>query len=242
MNLDVLAIGAHPDDIELTCSGTIAKLVKNGRSVGILDLSRGELGTRGTPTLRARESAEAARILGARVRENLNIPDGNIEVSKRNLAKVITVVRKHRPKFLLIPYSSERHPDHEHAHQIAKEASYYSGLAKIRTTDHGRPQQPFRPDCYFEYMMVHSFTPSFIVDISGVYETRLAAIKAFGSQLHNPESDEPETFLSTAHFMDFLETRAKYYGDLIGVKYGEPFFSIKPIGITDIFDLLISKG
>jgi len=242
VKLDVLAIGGHPDDVELSCSGTIAKLVKQGRAVGILDLTRGELGTRGTPALRAKEAADAARILGVSVRDNLKIPDGNIEINKKNLARVIAVIRKYQPQILLIPYSSERHPDHEHAHQLAKEAWYYSGIAKIRTTDHGKLQRRFRPDYYFEYMMVHSFTPSFIVDISDVYTTRVAAIKAFKSQFFNPESKDPKTFLSTKDFMDFLETRAKYFGDLIGAKHGEPFFSSKPIGITDLLSLQISKG
>jgi len=242
MKLDVLAIGAHPDDIELSCSGTIAKLVKHGRAVGILDLTRGELGTRGNAMLRAREAADAAKILGVRARENLGLKDGNIELNRRNKLKLVTAIRRYRPAILLIPYSSERHPDHEHAHQLAKEAWYYSGVAKIRTTDRGKLQQRFRPDYYFEYMMLHSFTPSFIVDISDVYTTRVAAIKAFKSQFHNPESKDPGTFLSTERFMDFLETRAKYFGHLIGARYGEPFFSVKPLGCHDLFSLLLVKG
>jgi bacillithiol biosynthesis deacetylase BshB1 len=242
MKLDVLAIGAHPDDIELSCSGTIAKLVKQGRAVGILDFTRGELGTRGTPAVRAKEAANAARILGVSVRENLNIPDGNIEISKKNLAKLITVIRRCRPQVLLIPHSSDRHPDHEHAHLLAKEAWFYSGIAKTRTTDQAKFQLPFRPDYYFEYMMVHTFTPSFIVDVSEVYTARVAAIGAFKSQFFNPESKDPETFLSTKSFMDFLETRARYFGHLIGAKHGEPFFSIKPIGVTDLLGLQLSKG
>jgi bacillithiol biosynthesis deacetylase BshB1 len=242
MKLDVLAIGAHPDDVELSCSGTIAKLVKQGRAVGILDLTRGELGTRGTPAIRAKEAADAARVLGVRVRDNLKIPDGNIEINKKNLAQVIAVIRKYQPQILLIPYSSERHPDHEHAHRLAKEAWYYSGVAKIRTADRGKLQQRFRPDYYFEYMMLHSFPPSFIVDISDVYTTRVAAIKAFKSQFFSPESKEPRTFLSTEGFMDLLETRAKHFGQLVGASYGEPFFSIKPIGIHDLSSLLLVKG
>jgi bacillithiol biosynthesis deacetylase BshB1 len=242
MKLEVLAIGAHPDDIELSCSGTIAKLVKQGRAVGILDLTRGELGTRGNATLRAREATQAAKILGVRVRENLGLKDGNIELNRRNTLKLVTAIRKYRPAILFIPYSSERHPDHEHAYQLAKEAWYYSGVGKIRTTDRGKLQRRFRPDYYFEYMMLHSFTPSFIVDISDVYMTRVAAIKAFSSQFFNPKSKDPETFLSTERFMDFLETRAWYFGHLIGTEYGEPFFSIKPIGVTDLFGLQFSKG
>jgi bacillithiol biosynthesis deacetylase BshB1 len=242
VKLDVLAIGAHPDDVELSCSGTMAKLVKQGRAVGILDLTRGELGTRGTPAIRAKEAADSARILGVRVRENLKISDGNIEVNKKNLARLIAVLRKHQPQILLIPYSSERHPDHEHTHRLAKEAWYYSGVAKIRTADRGKLQQRFRPDYYFEYMMLHSFPPSFIVDISDVYTTRVAAIKAFKSQFFNPASKDPQTFLSTEGFMDLLETRAKHFGQLIGSAYGEPFFSIKPIGVHDLSSLLLVKG
>lgn len=242
MKLDVLAIGAHPDDIELSCSGTVAKLVKQGRTVGILDLTRGELGTRGSSTLRAREAAEAAKILGVKVRENLGLIDGNIEVNRKNILRVVTVLRAYKPGVLLIPYSSERHPDHEHAHQLAKEAWYFSGLAKIKTK-HGRSaQEAIRPKYYFEYMQLRSFTPSFIVDISDVYGTRVAAIKAFGSQFHNPEHKDRETFLSRPQFLEFLETRARYYGQQIGATYGEPFYSIKPIGIEDIFNLKILKS
>ena len=242
MKLDVLAIGAHPDDVELSCGGTIAKLVKDGRAVGILDLTRGELATRGTPARRARESAEAARILGVRFRQNLRLPDGNIDVNKKNILKLITVIRKYQPDFLFIPYSSERHPDHEHAHQLAKEAWYYSGLIKIKTRYHHKPQDRFRPKAYFEYLQLYPFTPSFIVDISDVFHRKLAAIKAFSSQFHNPRSKDRETILSGPQFLDFLETRAKYYGSLIGVRHGEPFYSIKPIGISDIEHLQISKG
>ena len=242
MKLDILAIGAHPDDIELTCGGTVAKLVKHGHAVGILDLTRGELGTRGTAKLRAREATEAARILGVRMRQNLGFPDGNIEVNRKNLLKLITVIREFQPAILLIPHSSERHPDHEHAHQLAKEAWYYSGLVKIKTRDRGKLQEVHRSKYYLEYLQLHPFTPSFIVDITETYETRLAAIKSFGSQFYNPRSNERETLLSRPHFFDFLETRSKYYGSLIGVRYGEPFFSIKPIGISDLTSLLLAKG
>lgn len=246
MKLDVLAIGAHPDDIELSCGGTVAKLVKQGRAVGILDLTRGELGTRGSPALRAREAAEAARILGVKWRKNLGLPDGNIEVVKRNILKLIAVLRAFQPRILLIPHSSERHPDHEHTHRLSKEAWYYSGLSRITTNFGGRKQQPFRPAFYLEYLQVHPFTPSIIVDISDVYETRVAAIKAFKSQFHDPgggwNSKDRETFLSRPQFLDFLETRAKYFGHQIGVRYGEAFYSAKPIGIGDLFDIRVMVG
>jgi bacillithiol biosynthesis deacetylase BshB1 len=242
MKLDVLAIGAHPDDIELTCGGTVAKLTKSGHAVGILDLTRGELGTRGSPKLRAREAANAARILGVEMRANLELKDGNIEVNKKNVSKLITVLRKYKPAILLIPHASDRHPDHEHAHQLAKEAWYYSGLTNIRTRLRGKVQEHFRPDCYFEYMQWNTFTPSFIVDVTDVYETRVAAIRAFSSQFYDPRSKDKETLLSRPQFLDFVETRAKYYGDLIGVDYGEPFFSTKPIGVRNLLNLLVNRG
>jgi len=241
MKLDLLAVGAHPDDVELTCGGTVAKLARLGKAVGILDLSRGELGTRGTAAIRAREATRAAQVLGAKLRLNLRIPDGDIRLNRANLLKVVTVIRTYRPEFLLIPHSKERHPDHEHAHQLLKEAWYYSGLMKIRTKDKGKLQQPFRPRCYFEYMQMEPFQPSFIVDVTDVYETRVAAIKAFASQFHNPSSRDPETFLSTRQFLEFLESRAKFYGALIGVEYGEPFLSAKPVGVENPLSLIFRK-
>jgi bacillithiol biosynthesis deacetylase BshB1 len=241
MKLDVLAVGAHPDDVELSCGGTVAKLVKQGRTVGILDLTRGELGTRGNEKLRRREAADSARILGVKIRENLELPDGNIEVSRKNVLRVITLFREYHPDVLLIPYSEERHPDHEHAHRLAKEAWYYSGLAKIKTRRGRLAQERHRPKYYIEYMQMYPFTPSFIVDISDVYELKVAAIGAFGSQFHNPQYKDRDTLLSRPQFLDFLETRAKYFGHLIGAKYGEPFYSIKPVGVENIFDLKVFK-
>jgi bacillithiol biosynthesis deacetylase BshB1 len=235
--LDVLAIGAHPDDVELSCGGTIANCVRQGYKVGILDLTRGELGTRGTPKTRAEEAAKAASILGAVVRENLGLPDGNIEVTEKNRLKVMTVFRKYRPKILLMPHWLERHPDHEHAHTLAREAWFYSGLRKIETKLNGRIQEPWRPHRYFHFMQTYEFTPSFIVDISETYATRVKAIMAFKSQFYNPASKEPATFLSHESFIELLETRAKYYGSQINAKYGEPYYSVEPVGITDLFAL-----
>jgi len=235
MKLDVLAIGAHPDDVELSCGGTICKLVKQGRNVGLADLTGGELGTRGTPEVRAKEAADASKILGVTVRENLGLLDGDIEVSKGNMLKVISLLRKYRPDILLIPHSFDRHPDHEHTHTLCREALFYSGLAKIATSVDGKPQEPFRPRAYYHFMQWFEFIPSFIVDISDEFEQRMKAVRAFKSQLHNPSSTERETALSDPEFIKFLNTRYEYYGDKIGKQYGEPFYSPSSVGISDLF-------
>jgi bacillithiol biosynthesis deacetylase BshB1 len=236
--LDILAIGAHPDDVELSCAGTVIKCVKQGKKVGILDLTDGELGTRGTREVRLREAEKAAGIMGVTVRKGLALPDGQIATTRSSLIQLITVLRQYRPDTLLFPYSEDRHPDHEHAHVLCREAWFYSGLAKIETLDEkGQPQEAFRPRRYFCFMQWFEFVPSFIVDISEEFDQRLAAIRAFRSQFHDPESSERETVLSTPAFMEMIRTRAEYYGDRIGVKYGEPFFSPHIPGIRNLFDL-----
>ena len=241
MHLDILAIGAHPDDVELCCGGTLAKLVRKGRKAGILDLTAGELGTRGTRALRLREAAEAARILGC-VRENLRLGDGSIAADGRNVKKLITVIRKYRPRMLLIPHSHDRHPDHVHAHQLCREAWFYAGLRKISSTLDGRRQEPWRPHNYIQYMQWHEFTPSFMVDITPTYGIRLKAIRAYKSQFYDPASKEPMTKLSDATFFDFVETRAKIYGARIGVPYAEPFLTVDAIGIDDPLHLTMRGG
>jgi bacillithiol biosynthesis deacetylase BshB1 len=242
MNIDVLAIGAHPDDIELSCGGIVAKLVRQGYKVAMADLTRGELGTRGTKEIREREAAEAMKVLGVSERRNLHIPDGNIEKSHANLLKVITLIREVRPNVLLIPHSTERHPDHVHTHILCKEAWFYSGLEKIKTALNGKAQTPYRPHHYFEFMQWYEFSPSFIVDITDTWTIKQAAIKAHASQFHNPSSKEPETKLSQPEFLEMVEVRARYYGERIGVRYGEPLYSWAPIGVHDPLQLVLFKG
>jgi len=237
MDLDILAIGAHPDDIELGCSGTIAGAANAGYRVGLLDLTEGELGTRGSKEIRSREARRAALILGVRVRENLRLPDGNIQIERKNILKLIQVYRRYKPKILIIPSQEERHPDHEHAHQLCREAWFYSGLRKISTRYNGKIQEPWRPRAVFQFMQWREFTPTFVVDISNVYEKREKAIRAFASQFYNPQSKEPQTLLSQKSFLDLLDARAKLFGARIGVKYGEPFYSSELIGINDLFAL-----
>ncbi len=242
MHADVLVIGAHPDDIELSCAGTVAKLVRQGRSVAMAELTEGELGTRGNRSIRRREAAAAARILGVSTRRNLHIPDGRIELNRKNLLKVITLIRELRPSLLIIPHSHERHPDHEHTHILCKEAWFYAGLRKLVTRLHGVAQKPFRPDNYFTFMQKFEFQPSFIVDVTDEFDIRMAAIRAHASQFHNPESKDPETLLSRPEFLDHIRIRAEYFGQSIGVRYGEPFHSPVPLGVKSPFDLVLSRG
>jgi N-acetylglucosamine malate deacetylase 1 len=241
MQTDVLAIGAHPDDIELACGGTIAKLVKQGYKVALADVTQGEMGTRGTKEIRAKEAQEAARILGVSTRRNLRIPDGNVEINGANIKKLVTLIRELTPTILLIPHSVERHPDHVHTHQLCREAWYYAGLQKLKTSLAGSSQSPHRPHHYFEFMQWHEFDSAFIVDISDSYDTKMQAVRAHTSQFFNPKSKEPETKLSTPEFLETIETRAKYYGQRIGVRYGEPFLTNYSLGVKDVFDLIIHK-
>lgn len=242
MAIDILAIGAHPDDIELSCGGTVITMVRTGHHVALLDLTHGELGTRGSREIRAREAEEAANILGISERRSLDIPDGNIEVSQENIRQVMSVIRELKPKILLIPHSEERHPDHVRAHRLCKEAWFYAGLKNMATTSNGAPQSPYRPDVYFEFMQWYEFSPSFIIDVSDAYETKMKAIRAFRSQFHDPSSQEPQTKLSHPGFLDLIEARSRYYGERIGVRHGEAFYSIAPFGVRSLTDIVTAKG
>jgi bacillithiol biosynthesis deacetylase BshB1 len=242
MTVDVLAIGAHPDDVELSCGGTVAKLVMQGYNVALTEITQGELGTRGTREIRAKEADEAGRILGVVTRRNLQIEDGNVEVNQENIRKLITLIRELQPRILIIPHSVERHPDHSHTHQLCKEAWFYSGLTKIKTKLKGIDQQPHRPLHFFEFMQWREFEPSFIVDISDCFETKMKAIRAHASQFYNPNSKDPETKLSSPEFLGRIETESRYYGMRIGVQYGEPFFTHLQIGVADLFHVLVNRG
>lgn len=224
MNLDVLVFAAHPDDAELAMGGTIAKLTKNDFKVGIIDLTRGELGTRGTAETRQKEAFNAAIALKIALRENLGMPDGNIQNSRENLMKVILAIRKFRPKIIFAPYKNDRHPDHIDASNLIKRAMFSSGLAKIKTFDKEVPQNHFRPEKLFYYMQTYTFDPSFIIDISETFDQKMKAVQCYSTQFHNPKSLEPETFISSPEFINYIKSRAEYYGFAIGRTYGEPFF------------------
>jgi N-acetylglucosamine malate deacetylase 1 len=225
MNIDVLVFAAHPDDAELSMGGTIAKLSKNGFKVGIIDMTRGEMGTRGTADTRQKEAFQAAIILKAALRENLSIPDGNIQRNKENLVKVIMTIRKYKPKIVFAPYFNDRHPDHIDASKLVKEAVFTSGLSKIKTFDKEVAQESFRPHKLYYYMQTYTFDPSFIIDITDTFSDKMRSVKAYETQFFDPKSKEPETFISRPEFISYVEARAQFYGFQIGKHYAEPFFS-----------------
>lgn len=225
MNLDALVFGAHPDDAELSMGGTIAKLTSHGLKVGLIDFTKGELGTRGTSETRQKEAFRAAIALKIANRENLNIPDGDVAVSKENLTKVIRAIRKFKPKIIFAPYNNDRHPDHVRASELVKQAYFFSGVIKCRTFDKEKLQEAYRPKKLCYYMQTYTFEPSFIVDITDTFETKMKAVKAYATQFFNPKSKEPETYISSPEFIKFIEARAEFYGFKIGKQFGEPFFT-----------------
>ena len=243
--LDVLALAAHPDDVELCAGGTMCLLAEQGYATGVVDFTRGELGSRGTPEGRMAEAAAAAEILGLTARHNLGLPDGDIQNTKANQLALIRLVRHHRPRIVLMNPPEERHPDHGAAARLSADALFYSGLVKVETfwpdpeTGEDRAQEPWRPQHALHYMQNLEFEPSLVVDVSGVWEQRVRALRAFESQFHNPDyeagEDEPETFISNPGFFAWIEARARVWGYKVGAAYGEPFqYRHGPIGSGDL--------
>lgn len=233
MNLDVLAFGAHPDDVELACGGTLAKLAALGYKTGVITLTRGEMGTRGSSEIRAREFAAAAEILGLTAHKMLDIPDGRVEVSWENKLKVIVEIRTHKPRLVIAPYWIDRHPDHENASPLVRAAAYLAGLKKIETG-----QDPHRTSKVVFCQSRFDFGPSFIVDISDVRDRKMKAIGAYESQFHRrdrPESPPAsgETLIGRPEFLDHIENRDRRYGAQIGTKYGEPFLVREALRVDD---------
>ncbi len=224
MNLDVLVFAAHPDDAELSMGGTIARFTSNGLKVGVVDLTKAELSTRGNIKTRAKETAAATKILKLKARENLGIKDGEISLSMNNLKKVVSVIRKYKPSIVFAPYFNDRHPDHIDVSNLIKRAVFSSGLEKFKTSLSGKSQTAYRPKKIFYYMQTYIFEPSFIVDISQHFQTKMKSCKAFKSQFHNPSLKKEDTFISKPEFLDYVEARAKFYGFQIRKKYGEPFY------------------
>lgn len=227
MELDFLAFAAHPDDAELSMGGTIAKMINAGKSFGIIDLTKGELGTRGTIETRKEEAKSAGEILGLTLRENLGFPDGNISVNEKNTNEIISQIRKYRPKIIFAPYINDRHPDHVEASKLIKRAMFLSGLPKIETFLNGEKQESYRPKRIFYYFQTYEAIPSFVVDISNTFDIKMDAVRAYKTQFHveGNTSNEPTTFISTPQFINFLKARAKSFGFKIGKKFGEPFIS-----------------
>lgn len=242
LKLDVLALAAHPDDVELCAGGTVCLLTRQGYAVGIADFTRGQLGSRGTPEGRMEEAERAASIMDLAARDNLGLMDGQIENTRANQLKIIRLVRRYRPHLVLLNAPEGRHPDHVDAAELSADALFYSGLRKIETEDEdedGTPQEPWRPHHVLHYMQAVSFEPTVVVDVSGVWEQRTRALQAFRSQFFNPgyeaSEDEPDTFISNPAFFEWVEARARTYGYAVGATYGEPFlYRHGPFGTGDL--------
>ena len=238
MQLDILAFGAHPDDIELSCAGTIIKAVKAGKRVGIVDLTEGQLGTRGTAEIRLKEAANAAKAMGVSVRDNLGMMDGYFKNDDEHRIKLIQKIRQYKPEIVLANVPLDRHPDHGRASQMVTEACFYAGLVKIETEWEGKKQEAFRPKRIFYYMQHFSYDCSFVVDTSDAMEQKIEAIRAFKSQFHDPNSKEPETVLTSPQFIEHIKQRDAEMGYAIGVKYAEGFLiQNKVFGVNNIFEI-----
>lgn len=224
MNLDVLIFAAHPDDAELSMGGTIARFTSSGIKTGIIDLTEAELSTRGTIESRREETSLATSILKVDYRENLGLHDGEVKSSKEFVDLAVSKIRQFKPKIIFAPYFNDRHPDHIGTAQIVKDAFFFSGLTRYETIENDKLQEAYRPAKLFYFFQTYETDPTFITDISEFYETKMKAVKAYSTQFYNPDSSEPETFISKENFILFLEARAKYYGFKIGRNYGEPFY------------------
>lgn len=239
MKLDILAFGAHPDDVELGCGGTIAKEISLGKKVGIIDLTRGELGTRGSAELRDKEAAKAAEILGVSVRENLKMADGFFENNKVHQLQVIAAIRKYRPEIVLCNAITDRHIDHGKGSKLVSDSCFLSGLRKIETIDsEGRLQEAWRPKVVYHYIQWQDIKPDFVVNISGFMQHKTAAILAYESQFYNPETAEPETPIATKNFLESIEYRAKDLGRLIGTDFAEGFTTERYLAVNSLENLM----
>lgn len=238
MNVDILAIGVHPDDVELSCSGTLLKHMAAGYTVGILDLSRGELGTRGTTEIRKAEAEAAAKILGVEFRENLRIADGFFDNDREHQILVIRKIREFRPKIVICNAVSDRHPDHGRAAKLVSESCFYAGLRKIETDMWGKKQDAWRPKAVYHYIQDRMIKPDLIVDITPFMEKKLEAIKAFASQFYDPNSTEPASPISSKEFLDSVVAKMRTFGREIQVEFAEAFTVERAIGVDDLLKLV----
>ena len=238
MKLDILAIGAHPDDVELGCGGTIIKLIAEGKKVGVIDLTEGELGTRGTRETRATEAKNAADILGISSRENLKLKDGFLNNSEEYQLKIVEKIRKYQPDIVLANAIDDRHPDHAKAAKLISDACFLSGLRKIETHDDGKTQEVWRPKHIFHYIQWKHIVPDFVIDITGFLDQKIDACMAYKTQFYDPKSDEPVTPIATKDFLESLTYRAQDLGRLSGVAYAEGFTTEKLLAFKN-FDGII---
>lgn len=237
MKLDILAVGSHPDDVELSCSATLAKEISRGRKVGILDLTRGELGTRGTAEIRDQEAQEAARILGVSMRENLEFSDGFFVNNVAHQLEIIKVLRKYKPEIVLCNAIEDRHIDHAKGAQLVADACFLSGLRKIETISNGNSQKAWRPKQVFHYIQWKNLNPDVVVDVSGFMDKKMEAVKAYRSQFFDENSKEPETPISSSNFFDSISYRARDLGRLTGVEFAEGFNTSRYVTVDSLFDL-----
>lgn len=238
MKLDILAFAAHPDDIELACSGTLMKHIQQGKKVGIIDLTQGELGSRGSAELRHQEAQDASKIMGVTFRNNLKMEDGFFQHSKENLVKIIEQIRRFQPEIVLANAIEDRHPDHGRASKLVSEACFLAGLRKVETEFDGEKQAIYRPKIVYHYIQDRYIKPDFVIDMTEFYERKMEAIMAYKSQFYNPKSTEPQTPISGKDFLDSLNGRMAEFGRSIGVFYAEGFTVERTIGVDSLFDLL----
>ena len=238
MKLDILAFGAHPDDVELGCSGTIAKEIFLGKKVGIIDLTRGELGTRGSVEIRNNESEAAAKILGVSIRENLDMRDGFFLNDESHQMRIIEIIRKYKPEIVLCNAIDDRHIDHAKGSKLVSDACFLSGLVKIETSIDGIQQTAWRPKLVYHYIQWKNIEPDFVVDITGFIDKKEASILAYGSQFYNPNSEEPETPIATKNFLESIHNRSRELGRLIGTEYAEGFTVERYLAVNSLGDLI----
>lgn len=237
MKLDILAIGVHPDDVELSCSGTILKHIALGKKCGILDLTSGELGTRGSGELRLVEAANAAKIMGVSVRDNLGMADGFFKNDMEHQLEIIKKIREYQPEIILCNAASDRHPDHGRASALVSEACFYSGLMRVETQLNSVNQKAWRPKAVYHYIQDRQIKPDFVVDITAFVEKKMEAIQAFKSQFYNPDSTEPESPISMKNFLDVVKGKMTVFGRDAGFEYAEGFTVERTIGVGDLFEL-----
>lgn len=237
MKLDILAFGAHPDDVELGCGGTIAKEVKSGKSVGIIDLTRGELGTRGSAQIREKEARDGAAILGVSIRENLGFADGFFVNDKQHQLRIIEKIRKYKPQIVLCNAIEDRHIDHGRASDLVSDACFLSGLRKIETFFQDKAQQPWRPEVVYHYIQWKDITPDFVVDVSDFIDLKLKAVLAYSSQFFDKNSTEPQTPITSQNFLDSVTYRSRNLGRLVGVEAAEGFTCERFLAVDSLFDL-----
>jgi N-acetylglucosamine malate deacetylase 1 len=241
MKLDILVFGVHPDDVELSCGGMLLIEKLNGKKTGIIDLTQGELGTRGTAETRKAEAAVAAKILQVDVRENLQMADGFFANDEAHQKKIIAAIRKYQPEIIFCNAPVDRHPDHGRSSNLVEDAAFLSGLRKIETIVDGLQQEPWRPTYVFQYIQDKYLHPNFVIDISEVMDKKLEAIKAYTTQFNSTDTKEPQTYISTPDFLDSVIYRSKMFGKMIGVNYAEGFISNKMIGFNN-FDAFIKRN